>query len=354
MAVRRIAIVTAGLSLSAVLLAGCGLFGPESETTSIDPPPLTGIQTDEMANTGSGPDVDGTAKEEAKKAVADRTVYVRDANGYIVPVSLSLPKEEGVAKQVLSYMVKGGPVESMLPQGFSAVLPEGTRVLGMVIKEGVATVDFSPEFRNYQKQDEERIVEAITRSLTEFKDVKSVNIWVNGTPLTQMPMDQTPVTSLGRNKGVNVELAEHAVPGQTTSVTVYFQGQLNDERSYFVPVTRLIPETDNVAKAVVEELIKGPKEGTALFSSLLSTTKVLDVQQKEDTVVVNLSNDVLKYDGGKEASPDAMEALVLSLTENTGANKVQVLVEGKPLTQAGSFDFSKPVVRPVQINSMSF
>ncbi len=350
MKIRRIGRMTAVLGVSAVLLSGCGLFGPEKEATSIDPPPQS-----EVALEGANPlpQGDSGTNEVAVQGSVDRTVYLLDANGYVVPVSLTLPKDEGSAKQVLTYMVKGGPVDNMLPNGFSAVLPAGTKVLGMTIKDGVATVDFSKEFKQYDPKEEKRILDAVSRALTEFKNVKSVQIWINGKPLTEMPVDSTPLSQLGRNHGINLELAEGAQPGRTTPVTVYFQGQLDDKRTYYVPVTRLIPQTDNIAKAVVEELIKGPKEGSPLYSSLLRTTKVLDVREEAGLVKVDLSNDILKFDDGKEASPEALESLVLSLTESTGANKVQVLVEGKPLA-SGNFDFTKPVDRPVHINPMQF
>lgn len=351
MKVRRIGKITAVLGVSAMLLSGCGLFGPEKEATSIDAPPQSEIALDEMDTI---PTADQGATDGVVQGSTDRTVYLLDANGYVVPVSLALPKVEGSAKQVLSYMVKGGPIESMLPNGFSAVLPEKTKVLGMTInKDGVATVDFSKEFTQYDPKDEKRIMDAVSRALTEFKTVKNVQIWINGKALTEMPVNNTPLSQLDRNNGVNLELGEGAIPGRTTPVTVYFQGQLDDKRTYYVPVTRLIPETENVAKAVVEELINGPKEGSALFSSLLRTTKVLDITQESGAIMVNFSNDILKYDNGKEASPEALESLVLSLTESTGVNKVQLLVEGKPLT-SGTFDFTKPVNRPVQINAMQF
>lgn len=347
--------MTAILGVSAMLLTGCGLFGPEKEATSIDPPPQSEVALEGEPTNDAVPAEDNAAAEGQVQEVAERTVYVTDGNGYVVPVALTLPKEEGVAKQVLTYMVKGGPVEALLPQGFQAVLPEGTKILGMVVKDGTATVDFSKEFKQYDAKDEAKIMDAITRALTEFPSIKNVSIWVNGTPLTEMPVNSTPISQLDRNHGVNLELAEGAIPGNTTSVTVYFQSQLDDKRSYFVPITRLIPETQERARAVVEELVKGPKQGSPLFSSLLSTTKVLDVKESEGTVTVNLSEDILKYNNGKEANPDALESLVLSLTENTGYDKVQLLVEGKPITSgAGGYDFSKPVVRPLSINAMQF
>lgn len=350
---KRIGKFTAVLGISALLLSGCGLFGPSKESMSVDPPQLT--QDANLTETTDPNAVgEGDIPQAEQQGSVDRMVYLLDNNGYVVPVSMTLPKSEGAAKQVLTYMVKGGPVESLLPEGFQAILPEGTKVLGMKIKDGTATVDFSPEFKKYQPEDEKKIIDAVTRSLTEFSSIKNISIWVNGTPLSEMPSDHTPISMLNRSQGINVELADHAVPGRTTPVTLYFQAQATDKQSYFVPVTRLIPQTEDVTKAVVEELIKGPKNESVLFSSFMPSTKVLDVKNNNGTVVINLSKDVLKFDNGKEANPEAMESLVLSLTENTGVKQVQVMVEGKPLTAAGSLNFTKPVTRPVQINAMQF
>ncbi|MBO8163781.1 MAG: GerMN domain-containing protein [Brevibacillus sp.] len=357
MELRRIGIMTAALGISAVLLTGCGLFGPKEETnTSIDPPPLTEDAGGEWDAGESGTlDPDASPSDEpAAVQTVNRTVYLFDPNGYVVPVTLPLPKTEGVAKQVLTYMVKGGPVEELLPPGFSAILPEKTSVLGAKIVDGTATIDFSPHFTKYNPEQEVAILQAITKALTSFDSVKNVAIWVNGVPLSEMPVNKTPINTLEQTSGINLELAPGAMPGRTTAVTVYFQGQLDEEHTYYVPVTRLIPETDEVARAVVEELIRGPKEGAPLFSSLLGTTEVIGVEEKGDTVVVNLSGDVLKYNNGREANPEAIQSLVLSLAENTGADKVQVMVEGKPLAAAGSLDVSKPVSRPLEINSFAF
>ncbi|MFD2369919.1 GerMN domain-containing protein [Brevibacillus sp. GCM10020057] len=350
MKIRSISQATAVLGVSALLLSGCGLFGPEKEATSIDAPPQSQVAAG-LPDTAEPNDSPAQGAEPAVTTTVERTVYLLDANGYVVPVSLTLPKVEGVAKQVLSYMVKGGPVESMLQGGFKAVLPQGTEVKGLVIKDGVATVDFSKEFKSYDPQDEKRILDAVTRALTEFGNVKTVQIWVNGTPLKEMPAASTPITQLDRAHGINLELADGATPGNTSAVTVFFQGQLDDARTYFVPVTRLVPATADIAKATVEELIKGPKEGSQLFSSLLRTTRVLDVKQEKDLLTVNLSSDILKYDDGKAANPDALESLVLSLTETTGVPNVQLLVEGKPLSNG---DYTKPVSRPVQLNPLQF
>lgn len=337
-----------GAFISAVfLLSGCGLFGPKdvSSPQHIDPPQLTppsAATSEKVTAPQAG------SEQKANKAVNVQKMYVLDADGYVVPWAVELPKAEGKAhaKQVLSYMVQGGEGEKLLPKGFKAVLPGGTKVLGIVIKDGVATVDFSPEFKKYKAEDEQKILDAVTWAMTEFDAVKEVNIWINGHPLDVMPVKGTPVSHLNRDVGINVEVAEGVKPGNAMAVTVYFQGQVNDKLTYFVPVTRYVPKEDNRGLAAMKQLIQGPKQNSPLFSPMLQEMNVVSVKQQKDTVTVDFDKKLLSYNQG-QASPDAMEAVVLSLTENSGAKKVQVTVDGQKNVKAGTIDYSKPVSREI-------
>lgn len=165
MRMQHVGKVTAVVGAAALLLSGCGWFGANKEAVAIDPPPASEM----LATDGSqsAQNTDSTQKKAQEQLAWERTVYVLDANGFVVPLTLSLPKEKEPAKQVLLHMIKGGPIESKLPSGFKAVLPQGTKIIGMNVKDGVATVDFSKEFTKYDGKDERKIVEAISRALTE-------------------------------------------------------------------------------------------------------------------------------------------------------------------------------------------
>ena len=347
---RKIVFLSTVLSTT-VLLSGCSLFGSQKPAASnpTDPPQLSQSSTEsgKVVNL-TGDSLTEQGAVETSKSVG-HPVYLSDANGYVVPVNLEIPKGESPAKQVIQYMIKGGPVEALKPQGFTALLPEGTKILGMTIKEGLATVDFSPEFKKYEAKDEQKIVDALTYALTSFSTVKQVKIWVNGHPLETMPVNGAPVTSLSRENGINMELANNIKPGNSTAVTLYFQSQGANNSTYYVPVTRLIPKSDDKALATLEELIKGPQHGENLFSSILPTTKVLSVKLTNGVAVVDFDDKILSYNDGK-ASPQALESILLSLTDTAAASKVQFLVNGKATLQAGDKDFSKPVAKPVQVN----
>jgi germination protein M len=350
-------IMITGALMGLLVLSGCSMFGPKdlSSSQSIDPPKLDSQPAGSEKVTANGQpltDVSGKpGKAEAKTTM--QKLYVVDGDGYVVPWEMEFPKTPGMAKQVLSYMVKGSQGEKLLPKGFHAVLPQGTKIIGMAIKNNVATVDFSPEFKKYKPEEEQKIIDAITWTLTEFDSVKEVSIRINGHNQELMPVKGTPISHLSRKNGINLELADNVKIGQTTPVTLYFEGQLANDKTYFVPVTRLVTEKGTLAESVVRELVRGPRQGSPLLSSIMPSVGVVSVKEKNNVLVANFDNKLIAYNQG-EANPDAMTAIVLSLTENTGAKKVQIMVDGKSKVKAGKMDYTKPVSKPSVYNTGAY
>src|SRR5690606_31953708 len=88
-----------------------------------------------------------------------RELYLLDASGMVVPQTLELPRTESAAKQAAEYLVIDGPVTELLPNGFQAVLPAGTEILGVNLEEdGTLIVDVSEDFKNYEAEDELKIL----------------------------------------------------------------------------------------------------------------------------------------------------------------------------------------------------
>ncbi|GGE18179.1 spore germination protein GerM [Marinithermofilum abyssi] len=329
------------LLLFPLVLTGC-LFGPEEKASApIDPPPKQEIPEGKIKG--------DEHKTEAKKG-DDLELYFLSDSGYVVPYSLNVPKVEGIAKEAISYMVKGGSGEPMLPEGFSGILPKGTKVKGLSIQGKTATIDFSKEFLSYDPKMEEKILSAVTWTLTGFDSVEKVNIWVNGKPLKIMPKGKSPAQELTRNQGINLEIAQGVSVSQSIPVTLYFLGQSSDNTIYYVPVTRMINRKDDIAKATLQELVKGPQQGSTLSSALTQTLQVNSVKMKGDLAVADFGKQLLQFGEGKQASKDAINTIVLSLTENTAAKKVKITVDGKSGAVSQGKTLSKPVNRPAMIN----
>jgi germination protein M len=326
-----------------LMTTGCSLLGT-GEKNQIDPPQA---EAEAEAQTTSG-----AVTIDMTKAQAQMTVYVKDAKGFVAPISLALPKTQSPARTTLEYMVQDGPGKNLLPAGFEALLPKGTLIKGVNIlaEKKLAVVDFSKEFLNYNPQDERKILEAITWTLTGFPAVEKVQLWVEGKALKEMPNGKTPLDQpVGRTMGINIEKSEDAEFGQSTPVTLYFLNQNDQNYKYYVPVTRMVKRTDDVATAVVQQLIKGPDPKRGLSPVIDAATEVHGVKKSDNLITVDFSDKLLGSD--QKASSDALQSVILSLTENTGIGKVQIMVDGNVKdVSTDEQNYSKPVSRPAHIN----
>src|SRR5699024_7099378 len=120
-----------------IILAG--RFEGEQSMEETDPPPGNVKAMDEEGNMGDVPvDEEGegnleesdlnedkeTQGDDSSDKSTDETVkrelYLIDADGMVASQTLELPKSEEVATQAMEYLVKGGPVTEILPNGFEA------------------------------------------------------------------------------------------------------------------------------------------------------------------------------------------------------------------------------------------
>lgn len=126
---------------------------------------------------------------------------------------------------------------------------------------------------------------------------------------------------------------------EPVTLTLYFMGS-TPTSFYLVPEKRTIPYTQTVARAAVEELIKGPAAGSSLTAILPDTVKVLDISIADGVCTLNLSKEILtdkaKAGGaGAEVEGLALASIADTLTEFPTIQKVKLLIEGK---QSGVVD----------------
>ncbi|OEH84173.1 hypothetical protein BHU72_12255 [Desulfuribacillus stibiiarsenatis] len=335
-------------------LVGCGLFGPEKEAgNSIDPPPDLSMipileQGDLVTNEG------GTF---TVSDIIELSVYFVDGNEMVVPMAIQIPKAEGIAKETLKYMTKGGPALTQIAgTNLVPVLPAGTQVLGMAINEGVARVNFSKEFLNYDTKAEERkMIEAVVWTLTEFPTIDSVQFMVEGQFLEAMPVGGTPLTEpVTRSMGINVEVSGQAnisSPALTSQVTLYFQAVDSIGEMYFVPVTRVIPRNSNPLEAVVQETLKGPIHDF-LFSATVPTTKINKLDKKGTTLHIDFDDKLTTYGPGSQGELSVMQSLLLGLTEGKDIEQVKITINGQVPVLADSPEAQPTMTRPQLINKV--
>ncbi|MCR8644204.1 GerMN domain-containing protein [Paenibacillus sp. N1-5-1-14] len=351
----------------AMLMSGCSMLGL-GDKKAIDEPPqgsneqqvaaqleqnYTTAQGNQVKEPLTSPGVSSTsAQSQTAQTQGAITVYAKDVKGLVAPITLhGAQNTAATAKLALEYMVQGGPAQAQLPKGFTALLPQGTKVDVTVDKQKVATVKFSKEVLNYDAADERKMIEGIAWTLTSFPTIDKVAIQVDGKDLKQMPKAKLPLDApVNRSLGINLEKVDGVDYGQTTAVTVYYMNQTDANYKYYVPVTRLVARTNDIPAAVMEQLIHGANSNKGLTSPVSAKTTVMNLKPSDGLLTVNLSKEILNAQG--KAPAEALDAIILSLTESTNVSKVQLMVNNDvQFTSSDNKSYAKPVTRPIVLNA---
>ncbi|MFD2703069.1 GerMN domain-containing protein [Paenibacillus shunpengii] len=339
-------ISAAGLLTVPVLLAGCSALSSQTSDSVDAPPPILESAMIQAAE-GNGEMVQ----------TEQMTVYLKDQNGLLAPVSMSLPALPDLTfvESSLAALVSGGAYSGYMPDGFTGVLPQGTEVMDVTVtpEEKLAVVEFNSKFTEYMPEEERQIMEAVTWTLTGNPDIQNVQLWVDGKKLNEMPVNGTPMAqSLTRGIGINLDLGNH-LSTNSSPVTVYFSDESPAGEQYYVPVTRLVEPSPNRVESALSELIKGPdSEGLEM---VLTTATLLEsvVTGEDGTVSVALKDEM--FAEGDPIPTELLQSVVLTVADNSGNadTKVQITFnDQQTVIGIDEQNYGEPVTKPEYINEI--
>jgi hypothetical protein len=161
-------VVAAGLLALAVVgfaLAGCG-----SEQAVSLGKPEAGSTTTSTEQTGSVPTL-----------LALQVWFARD--GGLVSVRRTHEPTQAVATAATNALLEG-PTDAERSAGFTSAIPSGTRLLGINIQNGVATVDLTSEYQSGGGSTSMQTrLGQVVYTLTQFPTVQKVRFRLDGNPV---------------------------------------------------------------------------------------------------------------------------------------------------------------------------
>lgn len=330
-----------------MLLSGC-LKGEQTQEPIDVPEEVTIIDEEESEGTISESEEE---KEDIEVTESEETVlrelYLIDSSGMVVPQTFELPKTESAAKQALEYLVKDGPISEILPNGFQAVLPSGTEIIGVNLQDdGTLIVDLSEDFKNYEADRELQILQAMTYTLTQFDSVERIKIWINGEPLEEMPVKGTPISEgYSKNNGINIFVKDKPNLQHSEVVTIYYPKRYNEEY-YYVPVTEYINVKGNdLYSSIVQTLLDGPAYELNAVDVFNDTTYLENKPFLKDGVLQLIFNeDILKDPENNIIADEVVETLVRTLTAEEEVEAVDIKVKDKAvIMNEEGVAYDKPV-----------
>lgn len=224
-------------------------------------------------------------------------------------------------KLVTEPFEKKGLTQTELLDEFLAALVVNIipKIVRYELKDSQLTIFFGKEYKEMNKTDEVLLRAAVVRTVTQLKSVQYVSFVVGEIPLADS--SGNPVGLMSAENFVENEPESY----QETTLTLYFANKTGDK---LVETTKKVYHkgTTSMERLVVEQLIEGPEEEA--YPTIPASTKVQNVVVEDGVCYVNLSEAFLNSEYDVTAQV-CIYSLVNSLSELTGLNKVQILINGE-------------------------
>lgn len=260
-------------------------------------------------------------------------MYLIDKNDYVARTVVKIEETDDIeqkARELLDILIVEGKKEEKVPNGFKAIIPEGTKILSLTYKDNILKVDFSSELLDIYKEKEEKMIEAIVYTLTSIKEVKGVIIYVDGEILSKLPKTGINLPGiLDRSFGINKEY-EFTSLSNINDVTIYYISKYNDTY-YYVPVTKYINNDEEKIKIIIDELASGPTYQTNLMSFLNSNTEVLSSNIVDNTLELAFNNYIFSDIENKKILEEVMYTICLSIEDNYDVENVSINVDNEQI-----------------------
>lgn len=252
---------------------------------------------------------------------------------FLVPLQREVQETDTIVRHTLEKLVNTPQLQADLePLGLVPLLPGETVILGIHISEGEpARVDFSGSFLGYSPSCERIVLGGLLCTLRQFPDIERLEIMIDGASPVKFPGGTPGLVPLGPECLINLEVDDALEDYRNfTAVTVYFCFLTPQEQILYVPVTRVLPPADDVVSAAVGELLAGPRRGSGLFSDIPPGTALRGLQLEEGVMTLDLSKEMLRYEGGLTGAENIITQIQLTLAQlDLGVSEVQILVQGE-------------------------
>jgi len=277
--------------------------------------------------------------------------YTTGDKRYLLPLAIPINNTREVAKTALEKLLAGPPDEFS-----SSVIPEGTKLRDVYMVGDTIFVDLTKDFLKVAEDESQLAVDCIIQTVLPVTSRYLLQIMVEGQVCPELA--GTDISLPYNDAPFNLLNPEDAQKGSDICVvTAYFS---DEYAMYLVPVSMAIPRillvtAENpdifLARETIELLLLGPDEDSGLFATIYPGTRLLDFEIRERVAYVDLSADALAYGGGTAFEQFFVKSLVCSLTDLTGIDAVQILIEGEIVQYLPEgLDISTPIFPYKKIN----
>ena len=260
-------------------------------------------------------------------------IYLLDDNNYLSRLKISANNKDIISKatDLIEALTTNGKKKEIIINGFKALIPKDTKLLNITLENGILSIDLSKEFNNIEEIYEEKLIEALTYTLTSINGVDKIEILIEGNKLIKLPNSNKKLPEyLDKTYGINKQY-ELTSLNDIYSYTIYYVNNYNNE-SYYTPVTKYInSENQDKVKIIIDELSSSITYETNLMSYLDKNIKLLDYEINDKIIKLNFNNLILSDITSNNILEEVVYTIGLSLCDELSLEEVIFQVDNKEI-----------------------
>ena len=243
-------------------------------------------------------------------------IFLVDTKDYVARTTIIKDNTStiDIIKEIITSLTKNSSKERYIKEGFKAIIPDGTKIIDIKLNNEILTINFSKELLNVSKLDEEKMIEAITYSLLEIKDIKKIIIMVDGKKLDKLPNSGKKLPMyLDKEYGINKIYDLNSLK-DICKTTIYYLSKYKDYY-YYVPVTKIDNSNDERIEIIIKELKSTPIYQTNLISYLRASANLTSYTLLENSIELSFDNYLLANLHNKDILEEVKYSIALSIRD---------------------------------------
>ena len=262
-------------------------------------------------------------------------IYLIDKNNYVAKTNIQVSslKKDLLIDELIETMKIDGKYQDKIPNGFCALLPSDTKLLGKEINNDVVTLNFNSNVLDVKSENEEKVIESLIYSITSIDGIDKIIIKIDGENLKKLPKTGIMLdTELTRDYGINKTYDIDSIKG-INKVTIYYTNKTNNKDVYYVPVTKYVNNDEEKIKIIIDELASKFSFESNLMSYLNYNTKLIDYNLTENEIDLNFNEYLFDSNENKKVLDEVIYSISYSVMDNYNVDKVNFFVNSEKVTK---------------------
>lgn len=250
-------------------------------------------------------------------------IYLLDKNNYVSKTTISVKsiEKEKLAIDLLNSLIINGINKNKIPNSFSAIIPENTKIQKLKVNNEHVLVSFSNDI--LKTNNKEKMIESIVYTLTSISNIKYVNILVEDKENDFFKKEYT--RDIGINKKTDISTLK-----DISRITIYYVSSENNV-NYYIPVTKYINSKDDKVKIIIEELSSKSSYESNLMSYLNYDTKLMSYTLEDSDINLYFNDSILNSKKDNKILEEVIYSISYSIKDSIPVSNVHFYVNNKEI-----------------------